>query len=631
MRHHKEFHYVWEYDFAAAPEAVWSFIADTNRFNMDAGVPPIEVSLTDDEILVNNRRRLQLRVFGKRLEWEEEPFEWIRPLRFSVVRRYLNGPVAEMRVQATLTSREAICSHRDAEQSDKGTHLVYEVTARPRNLLGRLAIPAQISVISKRQFRREFARYKRLTDVVKPQPPRAPRGAETQLTPESEARLVGVRTTLLARNLNAQLVDQLVDTIRRADELTLARLQPRALAAEWGTTDRRAVLELCLHATRAGLLELRWELLCPLCRGAKASYETLGEVNPQVHCDTCRIDFRVDFDRSVEITFRPSPAIRRVEHRQFCVGGPEVTPHIVAQQLLVAGERRELTMRLETGRYRVRSPQIPADTFITIEEGGSSEATLCAKDDRWVTDEASLSDELILNLFNATAREQLFIFERVRWSDTATTAAEVTALQTFRDLFSREALRPGEQISVGQITILFTDLRDSTRFYREVGDAPAFRRVMSHFDVLRACVAEEDGGIVKTIGDAVMAVFQCPASALRAVIKAQTSLAAIGDKPPLRLKAGIHTGACIAVTLNDRLDYFGSTVNFAARLVGLSSGDDCIISQAVYTDPAVINLLTGSGENLIVEPRQTSLRGFDTAQFNLWTVRRGAPKTSVQS
>jgi len=69
-------------------------------------------------------------------------------------------------------------------------------------------------------------------------------------------------------------------------------------------------------------------------------------------------------------------------------------------------------------------------------------------------------------------------YERLTWTDKAASAAEVIVLQTFRDLFSREALRPGERIAVGQVTLIFTDLRESTRLYREVGDAPAFGHVI---------------------------------------------------------------------------------------------------------------------------------------------------------
>ncbi len=58
--------------------------------------------------------------------------------------------------------------------------------------------------------------------------------------------------------------------------------------------------------------------------------------------------------------------------------------------------------------------------------------------------------------------------------------------------------------------MLFTDLKSSTQLYREIGDATAFGRVMNHFDVVKKLIAEEDGALVKTIGDAVMAVFRRP-------------------------------------------------------------------------------------------------------------------------
>jgi class 3 adenylate cyclase len=217
--------------------------------------------------------------------------------------------------------------------------------------------------------------------------------------------------------------------------------------------------------------------------------------------------------------------------------------------------------------------------------------------------------------------EQLFVLERMAWSDQATTASEVTTLQCFRDLFSDEALRPGEQIGVGSLTILFTDLVDSTRMYREIGDATAFGLVMNHFDVLRETILAEEGAIVKTIGDAVMAVFRQPLSALCVMARAQHILANPPEgKRPLYLKASIHTGPSIAVTLNERLDYFGSTINVAARLEKFSRGQDIIISQATYADPEVCDFLNNPQNGFIAESFTAQLKGFDEETFTLWRV-----------
>jgi class 3 adenylate cyclase len=190
----------------------------------------------------------------------------------------------------------------------------------------------------------------------------------------------------------------------------------------------------------------------------------------------------------------------------------------------------------------------------------------------------------------------------------------------FRDLFADEALRPGEHISVGRLTVMFTDLRGSTRLYRESGDAVAFGQVMTHFDVLRNAIAAEGGAVVKTIGDSVMAVFLRPISALRAAFEAQAALAASSTSLiPLHIKAGIHTGSCVAVTLNDRLDYFGSAVNIAARLAGLQAGQKgVVISAAVRADPEVAEWLAEGNAN--AEGFEATLKGFEGERFELFTV-----------
>jgi adenylate cyclase len=269
----------------------------------------------------------------------------------------------------------------------------------------------------------------------------------------------------------------------------------------------------------------------------------------------------------------------------------------------------------------MRNMELPGAQFIQVTAEGSPSAVLSASESGWPSEELILALTPSLQLENRSNSEQLFILERMAWSDQAATAAEVTALQVFRDLFSNEALRPGEQISVGTLTVLFTDLRGSTQLYREIGDAPAFGRVMTHFDVLREVIAAEDGALVKTIGDAVMAVFRRPAAALRAIVKAQAALASPPEGVrPLRLKVGIHTGPCIAVTLNDRLDYFGCTVNMAARLEGLSTGEDVILSDAAHADPEVAEMLADPADGLVAQPFEMMLKGFDEESFELWRV-----------
>jgi class 3 adenylate cyclase len=602
----REFHYRWEYDLRATPQALWPLVADTNRFNRDAGVPFVQQLGPPDE---KGRRRLRLSKLGVGVAWVEEPFEWIRPYRFGVVRRYTSGPVAEMRVSAELKEREG-----------GGTRLVYQVWARPRGALGRAVIPLQIGRISARKFAAVLRRYDELALASARGEGRAP--SRPNLDAGAAALLSTLRRKLVDEGEPSSLVSLLSEAVEEGDELTLARVRPYALADAWGVA-RRDVLELCLRATRAGLLDLRWELLCPLCRGPQQSAGALRDVRADQHCESCRIDFTVSFDRSVEVVFRPNAAVRRVEARAFCIGGPQVTPHVALRQTLAPGERRTLSAELEEGRHRLRTQALAGGRFLLVARDGRDSLTLRADGGAWPEDEPRVNARATLTLENATGEEQVFVLERTAWGDQSATAAEVTALQLFRDLFATEALRPGDRINVGRMTVLFTDLRNSTRLYREIGDAVAFGAVMNHFDVLREAIAREGGAIVKTLGDAIMAVFPRPAPALRAIMTAQAALASPPEGVrPFTLKAGMHTGPCIAVTLDGRLDYFGSNVNIAARLEPLSTGEDCVITSDVRDDPEVVALLEDSRSGLSAEPSEAQLKGFDNESFRLWRVTK---------
>jgi class 3 adenylate cyclase len=358
-----------------------------------------------------------------------------------------------------------------------------------------------------------------------------------------------------------------------------------------------------------------------MCRGAHDAGPSLKDLPGNIHCGTCRVDITTNFDQFVELTFKPNGGIRLVELDNFCVGSPQRTPHVVVQQLLPPGGERVLELPLGQGNYRVRALELPGSQTVNVSTSGAPAATVTLSESGWSNDVLNVSERSSFLLINQTNAEQLVILERTAWTDQAATAAEVTALQMFRDLFSSEALRPGDQISVGTLTVLFTDLRHSTRLYREIGDATAFGRVMNHFDVLREFIAQRDGAIVKTIGDAVMAVFRKPVNALVAMLDVQHVLANPPDGVmPLQLKAGMHAGPCIAVTLNDRLDYFGSTVNMAARLEGLSNGNDVIISRAIFDDASVAELLNTAEFKAL--PFEMSLKGFEEERIELWRVTK---------
>lgn len=604
----REYHKRWEFDLKSNPERLWPFIADTNRFNRDTGVPQIAVE-SHDKSSRNARRKVRLSLYGLPVEWEEQPFEWVKPVCFGVERVYNKGPLSRLRMRAELKPLPA-----------GGTHLIYEVWSTPRNIPGAVAIPMQLNFVVARRFRDSIRKYDDLASQNAALEAAEPNTSQSSFDLQ---RLTALKQKLISDLESPEsiaIAERLAEFLERGDDFAVARIRAYKLADDW-QLPRREVLEVCLRATRSGLLDFQWDLLCPLCRGPQESGVSLKDIHSDVHCETCKIDFTVNFDRYVELTFKPNPAVRRLQVASFCIGSPNWTPHVVAQQLLPAGDKRELSLPLERGSYRLRALELPGSQDVTVSAAGESSGHVTITGNGWSPDTLHVNEQFTLSLKNETDAEQLLILERLEWSDQATTAAEVTALQMFRDLFASEALRPGEQISVGTLTVLFTDLRHSTQLYRQIGDATAFGRVMSHFDVVRKSIVEHDGAIVKTIGDAVMAVFRSAADGLLAMLEVQRALAEPADGGlPLQLKAGLNTGPCIAVTLNDRLDYFGSTVNMAARLEGLSSGVDVIISRSVFEDAKVRELI--ETEDLAVEGFDMLLKGFEDERFELWRVSR---------
>jgi class 3 adenylate cyclase len=585
----REFYYLWQWELESAPEALWPLVSDTNRFNRDAGLPPMKVMGLRDGIY-----RLRYRVPVFVFEWDEEPFEWTYPRSFGILRKYRKGPLKEMRTLLTLEDRQP-----------SGSLMKYEVWAKPANLLGLAGIPVTIGIISARRFENTFRRYDRSLqrgeDV-------ALGSRQRRLRPGGRSRLRSAKEALRARGVEPALFERLVEFLDGADDLSVQRMRPYALADHWGQ-DRRPVLEMCLHATRLGLLDMYWELLCPRCRRMAESKTGLSKVNVASHCNTCKIDFRAQFDHNVEVIFRPNPSVRAVDGSlQFCVASPQYQPHIVMSQHLSALRETSEHLHLEPGRYNLRALDVAGMLALRAIPGGPPESILRVSDFGWPNEEQRVSVEASLRLVNATESDQTFQLERVAWTDQAATAADVTVLQVFRDLFANEVLRPGEEISVGSITLMFTDLFESTRLYQKIGDAPAFGRVQEHFVDLEKAVAAEGGSIVKTMGDAVMASFREPVAALRAVWQAQQAIARY-EEPLLKIKIGIHHGPCIVVNLNERLDYFGSTVNIAARLTEFSGGSGIVLSEAVYSDDQVRVWLEEN--QLEIESFKVDIKGFE--------------------
>jgi class 3 adenylate cyclase len=178
------------------------------------------------------------------------------------------------------------------------------------------------------------------------------------------------------------------------------------------------------------------------------------------------------------------------------------------------------------------------------------------------------------------------------------TAKRLLTNQTFRDIYRTDTLDVDQRLKITSLTFLFTDLKGSTDLYERVGDLVAFDIVKEHFRLLHEIIAAESGAVVKTIGDAVMATFATPDRAIAAALRMREAMHTLNAKhasEDLLVKIGIHEGPCLAVTFNDRQDYFGQTVNIAARVQGLAVSRSILATGAVIDHPQVSLLLQTDG------------------------------------
>lgn len=179
------------------------------------------------------------------------------------------------------------------------------------------------------------------------------------LSPAGNDHFTALKERLLLQGEDADTLDHLHNYLLLADDLSIQRMRPYALADGW-EIPRRTVLETFLQATRAGMLDMYWELLCPECRGVAEGHEHLGDLHGQAHCNTCRIEFNATFDHNVEVIFRPNPSVRPVAANvEFCVGSPQRQPHIMFSLIVPPHEELPISTMLNEGRYILRTSGLP--------------------------------------------------------------------------------------------------------------------------------------------------------------------------------------------------------------------------------------------------------------------------------
>src|SRR6202166_3981976 len=450
--------------------------------------------------------------------------------------------------------------------------------------------------------------------------------------------------SVLKQIADPAVADAIARLIEKGEDHELNRINLLDFSRQTGLDEER-VISGFLHASRLGLFDLTWNVLCPGCGGVLDAHSTLKSLrHDDYHCGLCACGYEASVDEAVEVAFTVSPRVRRIAAHDphslplweyfkqiFWSSGVDCNRESSAS---LADEVTLDALELPAGEKAVLSLQLPPE-FVIVFEPVTHSAQFIDVQGEPTKERQQLS--LIYNKVQARAgtttmrpgplRLSLDNQAGVRTLPTVFVAADalhkllgkrkpfLTAKrmltnQTFRDVFKADNLKTNQPLKIPSLTFLFTDLKGSTALYERVGDLAAFDLVRAHFHALLEIISSEKGAVVKTIGDAVMATFIRPEHALAAALRMRSAMAALNTKrgtEDLVVKIGIHEGPCLAVMLNERQDYFGQTVNIAARVQGLATSQSIHVTGGMVDAPAVTAIL----DKEAIKPiqKQAALRG----------------------
>ncbi|SFJ49958.1 adenylate/guanylate cyclase domain-containing protein [Bradyrhizobium sp. cf659] len=450
--------------------------------------------------------------------------------------------------------------------------------------------------------------------------------------------------SVLKQTADAKVVDAIARLIEDGEDHELNRVNVLDFARQHDVDEERAISAF-LHSARLGLFDLGWNVLCPGCGGVLGAHATLKALKPDdYHCALCACGYKASVDDQVEVSFTVNPRVRRIAAHDpnslpvweyfkqvFWSSGVDFNKESFAT---LANEVTLDTLELPAGEKATMSLQLPND-FIIIFEPVTHAAHFIDVQGEPTKDRQQLAimynrvqaptgtttmrpGPLRLSLENQAGVRVLpsvfiaaeALHHLIGKRKPFLTAKRMLSNQTFRDVFKADNLSVDQRLQITSLTFLFTDLKGSTALYERVGDLAAFDLVRAHFHALLEIISSEKGAVVKTIGDAVMATFVRPEHAIVAGLRMRAAMDELNKQrgtADLIVKIGIHEGPCLAVMLNERQDYFGQTVNIAARVQSLSTAQEMHITGPVLDAPAVAQVL----EQRAIKPiqKQAALRG----------------------
>ncbi|MEX0662897.1 MAG: adenylate/guanylate cyclase domain-containing protein [Balneolaceae bacterium] len=591
------FSYRWQFISKSVPEQLWPLLSDTNRLFKDMGQLPVQHASISHNV-PKGHKELTYEQIHKTDIWEEEPYEWEAPFHLKVRRNYKSG-----------TYKSLLFSF-DIAQHTNGSKVTFRFSGEAKNFSSSLRIKRNFSSSFKRRLNKIVHFYDSIIS-----------SSETNVFKKHPFRLIKkpnwnhLKNDLIQLSSDSSLSGKLIKLLRQSDDLDLEAINPIFLAKKWNEPLYK-VLDVLFFATNLKILNLQWQVACTTCRQTQKNIRKISEITDSLYCSYCKKEFELDFHNSINLVFQPHPLVRKLDVKEYCKSSPAQRSHVKLHQYVYPGQKRFVKVHLDPGNYKIYCEQTDSTVLATVQNDGLENATLTFNNRDSQDQHVTLSTDPNLVIHNQTGERIFVIIEDLDLKKYSVSASEITSQQLFRNLFPNELLQNEQQFKCEDMTVMFTDLTDSSSMYSNNGDEFATGQVIDHFEVLRKIISEERGAIVKTIGDATMSIFQEPVDAVRAFHRAQQHFKeAQNSDYKIQLKGGIHYGNGIAVTLNNRIDFFGKTINIASRLVENAGSEQLVISSDAYKNRNLELFLNAYKDEIRVKHFDVTLKGAEEKTF----------------
>jgi len=435
-------------------------------------------------------------------------------------------------------------------------------------------------------------------------------------------------------NLDKVYLDTLYEILINSTDWDLFRINPIRFALENNLNEQK-IIDIFVHASKIGLFEFEWSMLCPKCGGVTSSHHAIDEIESEkTHCVFCDVDIETDLSEYVEVSFNLAESIKKLEihphenlenYMKFVRSKNRVAPkefddYINNEAFIsfnVAEPDESIKIEFEAkfnSIYRLICVETNSLSRFTVDEStnenpqiididmhkhGFSEADVEIAQGKTILHITNHSPYKVGYMFFSPEPNKIMSFlskQPIRF-DNYLNGKILLNNQNFRDLFKMNNLPDDLNLKVSDMTILFTDLKQSTELYDKIGDIEAYSLVQKHFDLLFEKTKENSGAIVKTIGDAVMSAFSNPLDGIKAATSMMKEIKKMneGISHDIQIKVGLNSGTALAVMANEQIDYFGQTVNKAARVQGLADESEIWITDPILTFHEVKEFLDIAG------------------------------------